>query len=277
LILDTRVATTGGYGVFVSERGSGLVERSVIYGSTQAGAVAGDPGASLHLRDVAVRDVVPRARDGVGGWGVRAIYGARLVAERLLVERVSSAGVMAYAEDADVTLTDVIVVDLVAFDRGHIHGARVAVLDARGAGVVSAAFVREGAGATVFGATVAVEDLFVRGVRPSTVDSTNARAPAAAYGVFVGRDCAGDLARATLTDADWGFFHSAGSLTLRRALLARQRRGAGAANLVDASHPLRLEDLRFRENASDVIQRDIDLPTLRLEPPPEPALPRLSP
>ena len=285
-ILDTRRASWGGDGVFVSLGGEATIERSVIHGAVESGAIAKGAGSTLRLTAVAVRDVTARATDGGGGWGLTAHHGGRVFAEGVLVAGAARTGVLAYAEDAQVDVTDVIVTGVTgtvegfgggvaAFDGGHLRGARVAVLGARGSAVSAAAFDREGR--EVPGATLRVDDLFVRDVRASTVDASLSRAPVAAYGVFVGRDCALDVARATLTDSDWGFFHSAGSLALRRALIARQRRGAGAANLVDARHPLRLDEVALRGNASDDVQRDVDLPALRLAPPPEPALPRFRP
>lgn len=285
VIVDTRPALRGGSAVIAALGGAATLERTLIQGAVENGAVATGAGASLRLRDVAVRDIVPRPRDQGGGWGVAAFHGASVVADGVLVERASRAGVIAYADDARVELRDAIITDvrgagtgfgagLMAVDRAHVVAARVAVLGAGGAGVASTAYSR--ADASVYGATLRASDLFVRGVRASSVDDIAGQAPPVAYGVSVGRDCALDLERATVLDADWGFFHSAGSLTLRRALVARQRRSAGAASLVDARHPLRLEDLSLRENASNEIARDIDLPSLRLEPPPEPELPRLS-
>lgn len=275
----------GGDGVFVSLGGEATIERSVIHGAVESGAVANGAGSTLRLTAVAVRDVRARATDGGGGWGLTAHHGGRVFAEGVLVAGAARTGVLAYAEDAQVDVTDVIVTGVTgtvegfgggvgAFDGGHLRGARVAVLGARGSAVSAAAFDREGR--EVPGATLRVDDLFVRDVRPSTVDAVLSRAPTASYGVFVGRDCSLDVARATLTDSDWGFFHSAGSLTLRRALIARQRRGAGT-DLVDARHPLRLDEVALRGNASDVVRRDVDLPALRLAPPPEPALPRFTP
>lgn len=285
VIIDTRPALRGGSAVIAALGGAATLERTVIHGAVENGAVALGAGASLTLRDVAVRDIAPRPRDQGGGWGIAAFHGASVVADGVLVERASRAGVIAYADDARVELRDAIITDvrgagtgfgagLMAIDRAHVVAARIAVRGAGGAGVASTAYSR--ADASVYGATLRASDLFVRGVRASSVDDIAGQAPPVAYGVSVGRDCALDLERATVLDADWGFFHSAASLTLRRALVARQRRGAGAASLVDARHPLRLEDLSLRENASNDIARDIDLPSLRLEPPPEPELPRLS-
>lgn len=285
VILDTRPSVRAGQAVAVGLGGEATVERSVLQGAVDFGAVAFGAGSSLTLRDVAVRDVASRAHDGGGGWGVGSFHGGRLVAEGLLVERASRAGVIAYADDARVELRDAVVRDLrgtgpgygagvIAVDRGHVEAARVAVVGAAGAGVVATAYV--GRDVTAYGATVRAADLFVRGVRASGVDDQSPRAPPAAYGLAVGRDCALEAARATVLDADWGFFHSAGSLTLRRALLAHQRRGAGAANLVDARHPLVVEAVALRGNASDAVARDVDLPTLNLAPPPEPELPRFA-
>lgn len=284
-IVDTRPALRGGSAVIAAEGGAATLERSVIQGAVESGAVAFGQGGSLSLRDVAVRDIVPRPRDQGGGWGVAAFHGGRVVAEGVLVERASRVGVIAHADDARVELRDAIITDvrgtaigfgagLLAVDRGHLVASRVAVLGAGGAGVAATAYTR--GDASVYGATLQASDLFVRGVRASSVDDLSMRALPVAYGLAVGRDSALDLERATVIDADWGFFHSAGSLTLRRALVARQRRSAGAASLVDARHPLRLEDLALRENASNEIARDLDLPALRFEPPPEPELPRLS-
>ncbi len=285
VILDTRPSVRAGQAVAVGLGGEATVERSVLQGAVDIGAVAFGAGSSLTLRDVAVRDVASRAHDGGGGWGVGAFHGGLVAAEGLLVERASRAGVIAYADDAGVELRDAVVRDLrgtgpgygagvIAVDRGHVDAARVAVVGAAGAGVVATAYT--GRSAVVYGATVRAADLFVRGVRASGVDDASPRAPRVAYGLHAGRDCALEAARATVVDADWGFFHSAGSLTLRRALLANQRRGAGAANLVDARHPLVVEAVALRGNASDAVARDVDLPTLNLAPPPEPELPRFA-
>lgn len=282
LILDTRPSVRGGRSVAVGFGGQATVERSVLQGAVEFGAFALGAGSSLTLRDVAVRDVAPRAHDEGGGWGVGAFHGGRVVAEGLLVERASRAGVIAYADDARVELRDAVVRDTrgagsgfgagaLAADRGHLDIARVALVGAGGAGVVATAYA--GRDAVVYGATVRAADLFVRGVRASGVDDQSPRAPLVAYGLAVGRDCALEAERATVLDADWGFFHNAGSLTLRRALVAGQRRGAGAANLVDARHPLVVEAVSLRGNASDAVARDIDLPSLQLVPPPEPELP----
>jgi hypothetical protein len=83
--------------------------RIVLDGNRSAGARATDPGSTVVLQDVVVRDMQPERVGEHAGVGLVADNGGRLEASRVLVERALSHGIQATGTGTTVVITDAVV------------------------------------------------------------------------------------------------------------------------------------------------------------------------
>ncbi len=111
-ILDTRAQDlSGGFGrgLHVYEGAVAELERAVIEGNLEGGAIVLGAGTSLRLTDAVVRDTGSRDSDGTYGRGLDVGSGASVELTRVLLERNRDAAVFAHEPETIVTLTDVVV------------------------------------------------------------------------------------------------------------------------------------------------------------------------
>ncbi len=265
-------------------RGASLrLARSRVSGSHTAAASAYHPGTQLTMTDVALTGTLPGTITGEPAAGVGLVVGlgASMTLRRGYVADNRQVGAWATDPNTTLTLTDVLVTHTSPFTNGalHAYGAglvaqagarvdarRVAVTDVHGAAVM--ATLADVPGERIGGASVRAEDLFVRSVASEVVVLRRA-SPPASYGVHVGSGCTLEGSRAVIDGAEWGFFQSAGALTLRAAVVVRQTRGVGASNGATAERPLVLEAVTSSDVAGPVA-RDIELPEALLPSPPAP-------
>ena len=139
-----------------------------------SGVFVGEMGSTASLTDVMIRDVRTAPEPPLGR-GVSVEVGARLTAERVLVERAVEIGVFVGGDDTIADLTDVTIRDTRSTSDGlmgrglqvqlgaRVTGARVRIEAAREVGIVSA-----GTGASVMLGDVTIGPILERGCAPSS-------------------------------------------------------------------------------------------------------------
>jgi hypothetical protein len=152
IIRDVRSFETASFeGVGVQVFGESTIEltRAVVERAVAHGVLISD-SAHAELVDLVVRDIRPRASDGLLGRGVVAQFGSIVTLDRGRVERVSEVGLLALDPSTEMMLSDVLVRDtqprlpvgdygrgIVAQGEGRISGRRVAVDGTRELGVAA--------------------------------------------------------------------------------------------------------------------------------------------
>jgi len=283
VVADTRPcadgAVGGGTGAYAS-RASTLVTRRV--------RVSGAFGAGIYLwlglaelSDTLVTGVRGAPDRRIASSGVLATPGT-LDARRLLVTDVDEVGIGGLA--AELTLTDTLVTDVHATDRGFGMGiavsagasaelSRVGVRGTSGGGILALTGSNIGV-ATAGNAWVRGRDVAVLGVSSQSVlyDPDDPEAPpgrSVAYGLHAGTGCGVDLERASVHEGGFGLFAAGGarSLSLATSQVSRHLDAAGAT----AGTPegvVVLEDVGFTDNAVDAIVDNPGLPEGATLPPP---------
>lgn len=255
-----------GEGLLVAGGAAVRAVASRIEGSVGSGAAVTGAGSALALEGVAVRGTRADAR-GVYGRAVEAQPGARVRLAASLLADNREIGVR--ASGAELDARDLLVsgvgpavggfgMGLVAEDGARVAGARISVRSVYGAAI-----------AAVGGAApsrVALEDVDVREVRPSTIrvgdDGTILRpaGPAVAYGLHAGPGSVVEVARAVIDVGGYGVFNASGTLRVRGGVVSRQRDALGAFDLGAAAGATSLVDVSSADNAVDVLLRRADLP-----------------
>lgn len=263
-----------GYGLLVMG-GAALRASGVAFdGNVMLGVVARDPGTTLDLAGCAIRGT-RTGRLGAFGRGLEAQGGAVVRADAVLIADVSEAAVWAGGGDgvldARFSARDLWIVGvgpsaggfgagLFIHDATRFEGTRVAMQGVGGAAVI--ALPQEGRTARV-----AVADLFVRAVRPSTIQIGEENridlpsGPPVSYGLHAGAGCAIDVARAVLDTGDYGIFNASGAVSVREGVIARQRQALGAVDLGTAPDATTLVGVSSVDNLRDALERRDDLPT----------------
>lgn len=117
---------TNGRGVMVQLGASLELERAIIEENQDVGVLAGVEGASVHLTDVAIIDTRPQT-DGRFGHGLGVVYEAEVTGTRVLVDRAHGLGASARLAGARLTLTDVVVRDVVPAPCSECPGQEITV------------------------------------------------------------------------------------------------------------------------------------------------------
>lgn len=260
VIRETRTYGGGNSGVgLAAERGAALRAVGVLVeGNTSVGVVAVGSATQAEITGCAIRGTRPTA---AGYWG-RALEsngGAFVRATATLMDHNAEIGVVALDATTRLVLIDSVVTDVAPGRRGlgvgvgagggaSLDATRLAVARVAGAGVA----------AVENASRVTARDVFVRGVRRSTVrfsedgNTVTPEGASVAYGLHTSPGGALDGERMTVIDGDYGFFN-AGSMSLRGALIAAQREAAGAHAPGLPQWATRLADVVTRANTADVL------------------------
>ena len=73
-----------------------------------------------------------------------------------------------------------------------------------------------------------------------------------------------------LARGGYGFFNASGVVSIRQGVIANQLDSAGAIDIATPINATTLDNVTFRDNARDVIDRRSDLPTASMLPAPTP-------
>ncbi len=146
---ETARAGRFGRGLEMSEGAEVTVERAFIGHVHEVGAGVEGTAAVLHLRDARIEDVQSRMVDQLSGRSLSSQLGGRLELERVSVARSRVCGASAHGPDAQISFADVVIdgvsgADLdgsssraiEAFEASELTGARVAVVDGGGFGLL---------------------------------------------------------------------------------------------------------------------------------------------
>ncbi len=271
LLRDTAGRADGSYGRGASVEMSGRLEttRSLIAASHEAGVLVVGAGASVAMRDSAIRGVSGGAGMTLGR-GIDARRGAAVTATRVLIEQTLEIGAAAANTGTTVSLVDVIVHTVTPGARGLGIGAmslgggvfdvqRLAVVDVRGAALSTVPLMSSGM--LVSGSALRGPDLFMRGIATGTVrytDTGPAGTPVA-VGLDISTQCSMDLTRAVIDESDYGFYVASGTLAIHQGAIAGQRVTVGAAGSATSQMGITLERMGYMLNARDAVLRDTDL------------------
>ncbi len=277
----------GGRGLAIESGGVLTMDRSHVRNNVEAGLVMVGAATRATLSDSAITDSQPRA-NGTFGRGIE-VDGGRLEATRVLIARHREIGVSIVREGSSARLEDTIITDVTPGARGFGLGlgvfghadveiARVAIEHVAGAGVAAVPFTprvdHPEDGAMERDASVHGADLFVRSVASSTIrfDANGGMVMpvgrAVAYALHAGNGCSLTIDDGTIIDGGFGVAITQGSLTLRDAVIQRQREAAGVANGVAASQP-GLMRVAYAGNANDSVLRDLEIPEATTLAPPD--------
>jgi hypothetical protein len=268
---------TAGFGLVATGGARLAVGGVVVDGNAHAGVVANDPGTRVEVSASVVRNTHATAA-GTYGRGADAELGAALSLTGVLLA--DNTELAATALGGELLLADTLVVGVSPNARGfgvglyarrgaRVEGTRAAFQGVAGAGLVALPLL---GGA---GTSVTVTDLFVRDVRPSTVrfnesgSTGEAVGRAVAYGLHPGPGCTIDVSRAVLDRGGLGLFNAAGTVRVRRGVIANQGEGVGAVDLATPADATVLDGVALVGNASDAIPRRDDLPTASQLPAPD--------
>ncbi len=185
-LFDTKVLDTkadahgeGGYGIDVQGGASLQAQSCELSRNTTLGVVAYDPGTEVSLVGTSIRDTLP-GLDGEGGFGIDAHDGAALRAQGCELSGNTTAGVIAFDPDTEVTLVDTTIRDnLPRPDEEGGYGINVygqAALEARGCELTSNTGI--GLVAAEPGTAVTLADTTIRGTLPDAHEE-------AGYGIQV--------------------------------------------------------------------------------------------
>lgn len=271
VVRDTRARLDGlrGHGVTVQEGATLRATGVLVARSASVGVLVIRAGSSAELNASAVFETRP-GRSGLYGRGVEVSLGASLRASHLLIA--DSAEIGASVFDGDVRFTDLLVVGVAPSARGlgvglygmwgaRVEGDRMAVQAIGGAGVLARTE------SDMAGSRVAVRDLFLRGVRPSTVrfnESGTTLQPEGrpvAYGLHPGLACVIDATRATVSGGGFGFYSAGGEVRVHRGVITGQLDAAGAIDLATPASNVTLDEVALSNNVSGSVVRRSDLPT----------------
>lgn len=142
------------------------LSRVVIERSREVGVAAFNPGSSIALADVVIRDTLGRG-DGEYGTGIQVLEGTRVTSTRVVVERSHTHGVSAAGAGATFEGTDLLVRDTDAERSSRGYGGGVVAADGASTTLTRALVLRSrqtGIGAGGVGTTVSISDVGVRDV-----------------------------------------------------------------------------------------------------------------
>jgi hypothetical protein len=129
-----------GAGIVVQGGASLDVSRSLVAESRGIGITGRDPGTSLVLTDVIVRDTRGEESSGEGGYGLSVDQGARAMVTRSLFERNRAHGVLGNGAGSSLVLADAVVRDTGSRERDATQGAGLVITDGGSAEVSRALF-----------------------------------------------------------------------------------------------------------------------------------------
>lgn len=277
VVESTRPLPTGllGHGVSVAAGTAAL--RRVLVRDHRTVGLAVSAGATLEAHDMAVLDTTPTF-DGTDSAAIIASGGARVSLATVVAARSAHSAIIAQDRGTHVGLEDTIVngtrptrlgfgVGVASQEGASLDATRTAIVDVSGFALGAVVRLHRGA-------TIEARELFVAGVSDQSVRNTFPPGMPVAYGIAIGAGCGVQLDRATVVDAGWGFFQTAGRFRWREGVVLRTRDGPGAVNGVAPGEGSTLDRVRFIDSENLVISRDVALPEVLLPPPPPPcALP----
>jgi hypothetical protein len=205
------------------------------------GVLATAPRVRLGIASSVVRRTRPfGTTPSTFGRGLEISNNARVNVVGLLVEDSHEIGVAAVDGENSLTGTDVLIrgvrpsgrgfgVGFYAVSRGGANLRRLAIVDVEGAGV--AAVPTEMYPRSV----VSVQNLYVRGVAPSTVrfdpsGTTGMRVgDDVSYGLFADLGTLVDVQRALIEGTHYGYYNASGTMILRQGVIGEAQRWGGAS------------------------------------------------
>ncbi len=258
--------------------------RVLIRDNTDYGLVVDEASTRVTADDLSIAST--RTFRDESGIGAYAANGARLELTRAWISNANESGVAAREQGTHVELRDVLITDVVPSGAGFGSGVLLAVgsagtLDRVGVARVAAAGLAVVAqsdaavNATRAASHADVHDLFVAGVRSSSLRLDTSQMPyrpagaTVSYGLHVGSGCRATVERAVLLDGGFGFFASGATFTLRHARIARQLDAEGAVSRSSMRDAVVLDDIDGQQNAAGV-RYDAELPEGTALPPPTP-------
>lgn len=268
-IVDTHTRRDGYYGIGLGAGEHARVEASrCIISHSRGGGVLANHG-SLSLSGCIVRDTLGDERNGSLGQGLTAVYGAQVELRDTAFVRSRHQGVACVETDTRCSLSDVAIFDTEpsnfvdlrepGFGLGLIAlGAtmdahRVALVRNNGAAILSTSALQ----APELQAQLDLEDVFVQTVRPQYIRYMMPFGEREAYGLHVASRSTLNVSRAVVSDAEFGFFQSGGTLTLRDAVLCGNTALAGGIAPGVPASAARFERVLNTRNRDDVILRDV--------------------
>jgi hypothetical protein len=162
-----------GRGLEVLEGGAVVVRRGLFAGNRSVAIAAFDPGTSITLEDVAVRDTRSQESDRTLGRGLNVQLGASAVVRRALFERNRDTAVMASRAGTSLTLEDVVVRDTESRENDLEGGCGLGVQDGTVVVVRRGLFERNREAAILAngaGTSITLEDVVVRDTGGRTGD-----------------------------------------------------------------------------------------------------------
>lgn len=251
--------------------GAGItLMRTVVTGNRGVGVSSSGLGSSVQVTDSSVTDTLPTIA-GIRGYGLEAIGGAALRADRTVVTRATEAGVF-IGTGATATLGDVLVSatrpSIQGFGLGVVSGAgtridaqRLAVTHVRGVGLAA---VSTGTTLPGMGGVFNARHVFVRNVQEGYVQLARYGPPAptgtaVAYGLSSTSGSSGHVSFAVLADGVIGLFDRSAMLSLENAVITGQQLGAALGSTAATSQPT-FYDVVFLGNDADGPSVDTTLP-----------------
>ncbi len=172
VVRNTLPAANGleGYGIVVSEGATASAEGCLLERNTSIGIAIDSPGTELLLLDSSVRDTRLNG-DGLQGYGIAAMNGARLQADNCAVEGSATVGTFAHGTDTEVALTGTWLRSTSSSSSGQ---AGVGLLANEGARLLARSCLLEdttgiGIGATDPGTGIVLVDTTVRDTLPDGI------------------------------------------------------------------------------------------------------------
>lgn len=274
-----------GVGLVANFGAQATIERSILSDNLMAGAYLTEPDTRLVITDSTIRRTQMRM-DGTFGSGIELARGAKLTARRLLLEQNTEFGISVFQQRTSSTLEDTIIagvtpsragfgLGLAVYGGAEVDATRLTIVDVRGAGIASVPYDSPISGRQEF-SFVRSTGTFIRNVSAGTVRFASTTSDASSerlvsYGLHVGTNCFLVVDSFLIEGGEYGFFHSGGTLELRRGTIAAQR-FIGAVNGEDPMRPLLLQGTSFRDNESSELLRNVDIPAAQIDRPATPNL-----
>ncbi|MBW2462647.1 MAG: right-handed parallel beta-helix repeat-containing protein [Deltaproteobacteria bacterium] len=163
---DPRSDLRFGRGLIVQAGASATLSRAIFEGNHDVAVSASQPGTTLALTDVAVRDTLGRRSEGDRGWGFSVSLGASATVTRTIFERNRDLGVGAFDPDTTVEITDAVVRDTRPRESDGAGGGGILV-ELGASAVITRLVVEDNRQSGILvdqlGSTLALTDAVVRG------------------------------------------------------------------------------------------------------------------
>jgi hypothetical protein len=268
-MVNTRARRDGFFGAGLAVMRGARVEahQCVIAQSRGLGVLVNS--SALELVGCVVRDTLGDKGYHALGHGILAVGGAQIDLRETAFVRAHERAVFCGEAGTRCSLWDVAIFDTEPSNFVDLHepgfglgltalGAtvdahRVALVRNNGAAVVSTSALQ----APEQQARMDLEDVFVQTVRPQYIRYMRPYGEREAYGLHVASRSVLNVSRALVTDAEFGFFQSGGTLTLRDAVLSGNTTLAGGIAPGISPGAARFERVSNTRNRNDAIQREV--------------------